>query len=524
MNVTKTVLKNVASSWVGLGSQILVTLLLTPFVIAKLGAEAYGIWLLMQGFVGYYGFVDMGLRAGLTQSITRRIAEDDVDGVRRHIAAASPILGGLALVIMSVALAVCFLLPHFVEMSEDLASQIWLVVLFQAFGAAVKMPIQPFGAVLVGIQRYDIANAIGVLTRVLFALLTWFALGAGAGLIGLSIVLMATNCIDSLIRMVAARRLLPGIRGAGFTLDRGELREIANVGVWNFLIGISKQFIYFSDAIVVGILFSAKAVTPYGIAASLVDYGNKVIVSGTKVLFPTIAHLLKNGSIEEQRSLYVTATRATLGISSAIVTIGIIWITPFLEVWLESSPDKDMILADAPYVFLVLGVAFAFVGFQRVGIQFLLAKQRLRLVATLMIVEALVNLVLSLVLGRTFGVIGVAYGTLIPALFLGLFAHLPILADMLELRLFRMLLVTLLKPAFFACSIAALLSLIAVLLPRPSSWVELVGAGGIGLFAVVLCSPILLSPDQLRAVSDRVRGAVARKYQPGRAKANEGKA
>ena len=77
MNVAKTVLRNVAANWVGFGSQVIVTLLLTPFVIKQIGTEAYGLWLLLQSAVGYYGMVDMGLRAGLTQTIARRIARQD---------------------------------------------------------------------------------------------------------------------------------------------------------------------------------------------------------------------------------------------------------------------------------------------------------------------------------------------------------------------------------------------------------------------------------------------------------------
>ncbi len=67
MGIAKTVLKNVAASWVGLATQILVTFLLTPFIIEELGTEAYGVWLLLQGLVGYYGLMDLGLQAGLTQ-------------------------------------------------------------------------------------------------------------------------------------------------------------------------------------------------------------------------------------------------------------------------------------------------------------------------------------------------------------------------------------------------------------------------------------------------------------------------
>ena len=501
MRVAKVVLKNVAASWVGLGSQVVVTFLLTPFVIRMLGTEAYGVWLLLQGFVGYYGLVDMGLRAGLTQSITRRIAANEIDSVRRHIASAMPLLGAFSALIIIVAVAISFLLPTFVEMSSETANVIWLVVLIQAIGTAVKMPITPYGAVLVGLQRYDVANAISIFTQIIFAITTWIVLSSGYGLVGLSVVMMLTNCLDSFMRMTVAKRMLPGICGAGITLDRSELKEITNVGIWNFLIGISRQFIYFSDALVVGVLFSAQAVAPYGIAASLVEFGNRLVVASTKVLFPTMTHLSKNGSLPAQRELYITATRMTLGVSFTILVLGVAWISPFLKLWLGDSPGNQIFHEQAPLIFTILGMAFAFVGFQRAGIQLLLANNRLRQLATLMLAEALLNLVTSLLLGWYLGPLGVAFGTLIPAAVLSIFVHVPIHAKSLGLTYTTLLGNVLLRPLLFFTLLAGGIATVKYFCPTPTNWNSLVLLGGLlSLLVVAFLSPILLSTRQLSLV------------------------
>ena len=500
MSVARTVLKNVASSWVGLASQIVVTLLLTPYIIRMLGTEAYGVWLLLQGVVGYYGLVDMGLRAGMMQSITRRIVADDIDGVRRHIATAIPVLGVLSILVMIVAAVLSWVLPHFVEMSRETAETLWLVVLIQAAGTAVKLPITPYGAILVGLQRYDIANSISVLTRIMFAVATWFVLRSGGGLVGLSLVLMATNLCDGVIRFAVARCMLPGIRGSRISFDSREFREISNVGIWNFLIGISRQFIYFSDALVIGLLFSARAVAPYGIAASIVDYGMRLVMSASKVLFPTMAHLSRDGDVRVQRELYITATRMIIGISSTILIVGIAWIGPFLKLWLGESTENQVFHDQAPGIFAVLGLGFAFVGFQRAGVQLLLAKNRLRVVAILMGVEALLNLILSLVLGWYLGPIGVAAGTLISAAILSVFFHVPIHARTLEVPSIRLFITVLSRPAIYAILLTACIGTAKYLYPLPTTWNSFVLIAGVVTLAIVgMVSPTLLSAQQ-RAV------------------------
>ena len=53
-----------------------ITLLLTPFVLRELGTGRYGIWILTSSIIGYYGFLDLGFRAGVTQYLTRYLAAD----------------------------------------------------------------------------------------------------------------------------------------------------------------------------------------------------------------------------------------------------------------------------------------------------------------------------------------------------------------------------------------------------------------------------------------------------------------
>ncbi|TWT81167.1 putative membrane protein EpsK [Planctomycetes bacterium CA13] len=505
MSVAKIVLRNVAASWVGLASQIIVTLLLTPFVIQRLGTEAYGLWLLLQSMVGYYGLVDMGLRAGLTQSITRRIAAEDIDSVRRHIAAAVPLLSALGAVILTGGTILAISLPHFVEMSDQLVDVIWTVVMVQAVGAAIKMPITPYGAVLVGLQRYDIANAISVVTRIIFALATWWALSIGGGLVAISVVLMLTNCLDSLIRVWSATKLLPGIRNCGLTLDRSELKEIGSVGIWNFLIGVSRQFIYFSDAITVAILFSAKAVAPYGIAASIVQYGTSLVVTSTKVLFPTMTRLSKQGDIGALTGLYITATRMVLGLSLSMLIVGSAWIRPFLSLWLGDSEQSIQLVADVPAIFVMLSLAFMCVGIQRAGTQLLLAENKLKLVACFLFAEALINLVGSVIAGKLLGPIGIAIGTLIAAFIMGIGFHLPAHARLLKQSVPKLLIEIVWRPIVFGILLSIVLFTLVGTLGQIASFAWLCTAGILSVSSIALFCPILLSTNQLSDVRQRLR-------------------
>lgn len=507
MSLATRVAKNVASSWVGFGVQVVVTLLLTPVVLSRLGIEAYGIWLLLQGFVGYYGFVDMGLRAGITQSITRRIATKDHPGLRQHIATARPVLLKLSLVVVSLSIVVSVALPHFVETSPELNRAFQLVVVIQGIGVALRLPLMPYGAVIVGCQRYDLANTIAVLTKVAYAIAAYIILTAGGRLVALSITLVLANLLDSTLRVFLAHKLVPELSGGDEKFARADIRELMQFGVWNFMLQIGHRIVYYSDTLVVGVLFSAAAIAPYGLAGALVDYCSSLIKISTRVLYPTMSELHHNGRQDQQRSLYYFSTRISLIVSSSFLIIGYMHLQPFLRLWLARSPDADSIVSQAPSLFLTLGIAYAFVSMRRAGTQLLLAAEKQKQLAIVQFSEAILNLTLSIALGLWIGIPGVAWGTLIPAAILGLCWHLKEHANILGVSRYRILNNTITGTFLYSALLTGACHVLYRCLGDINNWGELLFSCGLSVAFAGALFPLALSQEERSGLKRLVRQA-----------------
>ena len=83
---------------------------------------------------------------------------------------------------------------------------IWLQV---GIGAALQFPFFVFSAVFPATQRYDLANAVGVVTRLVQASGIVIALNLGFGLIGISVAVLGSNLLDYLIKWRVSYRLIP---------------------------------------------------------------------------------------------------------------------------------------------------------------------------------------------------------------------------------------------------------------------------------------------------------------------------
>src|SRR6266571_1571423 len=68
---------NVLWGWLGVGVNIFVGLVLSRYIVRKLGAERYGIWVLVFSILEYFWFFDLGLNTAVTNFCARYLATNE---------------------------------------------------------------------------------------------------------------------------------------------------------------------------------------------------------------------------------------------------------------------------------------------------------------------------------------------------------------------------------------------------------------------------------------------------------------
>ena len=62
--------KNLATSYIIILLGIMIPIIMTPFLLDKLGAELYGLWILMATMVSYFYLSNLGLNTAFTKEIS----------------------------------------------------------------------------------------------------------------------------------------------------------------------------------------------------------------------------------------------------------------------------------------------------------------------------------------------------------------------------------------------------------------------------------------------------------------------
>src|SRR5262245_11668197 len=98
MSAFRTILRHVGSNSIGYVVNVIVGLLLGPFIRDSLGNSVYGAWNLIVSFVGYYGLLDIGIRSAVGHYVATYHAQRDPAAVNRTLSTAMVLLLAVALV------------------------------------------------------------------------------------------------------------------------------------------------------------------------------------------------------------------------------------------------------------------------------------------------------------------------------------------------------------------------------------------------------------------------------------------
>ena len=82
------ILRAVATSWIVVFANGAVGFCLTPFVLHRLGDEAFGLWVLVVTVAGYYGVFDFGICSAVLRYAALKRALGEKDGINEVVATA----------------------------------------------------------------------------------------------------------------------------------------------------------------------------------------------------------------------------------------------------------------------------------------------------------------------------------------------------------------------------------------------------------------------------------------------------
>lgn len=457
---------------------MIVVLVTTPLLVRGLGKTEYGIWVVVGSLMWWVPVLEFGFGGATVKYVAEHQSRDDRERLRQTVATSFWLLAVGALGACAVGIALALLFPVFFAIPADVERAAQLLVLVVALDAATSMPMDTFGNVLVALQRYDLLNATLIGVMVAQAVGWWIVLEAGGGLVALGVVTVALSLVGQVVRAFVARRLSSDVTISPRFFDRAAIRPLASLSFWLWLTTASKLVIRRLDTVVVGLVVGVPEAAVYAVAQKLAFLADQGISPIVRVFFPFSAAQAARRDLRELGATMIVGTRIVLFVAGPACLALALLAEPAIRAWVGAGFDDGALVV----VFLVATTAVK--ALTQIGLQVLPAAGKARAPALIVGGEAVLNLSLSVLLGTTIGLEGVALATLVAATATHLGVLLPYMVDQFGLAVGTFLLGVVRAHAFPVA--AAGLVGIAVRRAELDAIAEVVGAGAAIAGAYVL--------------------------------------
>lgn len=404
--------KNIISSFLIRGSNILLGLLTVPLTLHYLGDVKYGLWLTIGSFIEYMSFFNLGLDHGFRNRFAEALATDQHNKAKIYV---STVYASLA--VISILLVILFFIINpflnwasILNSSQEMAEELSMLVTFVFVGFSIQFILQLIKTILIADQRPAFGHLFNLIAKIISLgfILVLIKTTEGSLLFlgtGLSLSPILVLFISSFFFFNSRyKKYKPSIKHIRFNY----LKSLMNLGIKFFVIQIAVIIIFSTDNLIITRLYGPADVTPYQIAFkyfSLITMAYTIIVSPLWSAF-TEAWVKKDiswikGIIRRIQKIWLFFLFITL---LMVVSANFIY-----KFWVGDEVKIPFILT------LIMGLYVIIRAYGEVYVNFVNGTGKVKLQFYTAIFSAIANIPLSVFFakGLNLGIAGVILATLI---------------------------------------------------------------------------------------------------------------
>lgn len=391
------------SSYIQLFIGILIAILLTPYMISKLGEELYGYWILLNSILIYLNLSNLGFGTTLLKEASHI---NDISLLNKYISTMFFFFLVIVFCILLLSfyfidyLDTVFLIPSELLSMAKTTFIIFIMTFFISFMSSI------FKTILFAKGYFHIQAFIGTVQALFSAFFIAFILSINYSIVEISLVNLIITIFFSFIMYLTTKVYVPfHISFQYFDFDI--LKKMFSPSIHYFIVAATATIILYSDNIIISSFIGLSSVAIYAIGYKVVDLSQKILFKVVDVMIPDIAKLYAE---KEYHTIYRLHNKVLLySIVLGVLGYGFLFIfgIDIIELWVGKQYTLDSSIFN---VFVTFGLWHTWV---HVSAVFNVAIGNHKLPSYMGMANAILNIALSIILLKFYGLLGVALGTLI---------------------------------------------------------------------------------------------------------------
>jgi O-antigen/teichoic acid export membrane protein len=390
-------------SFFNIGLTNIIGLILTPFIVFKLGSSEYGLYSLIGSLIAYLNLMDFGLNNSVVRFVSKYQAEKKTLEEQKFLG--TTLFVYLLISVLLLVLGFCIYLNlKFIfknSLTSDQLNDARVMFLILMFNIAVTLPGGTFGAICTAYRSFVFPKALQIVKYILRSITVLCVLQIGGRAIALVVIDTIFNIIFifiSLYYCVNKLKIKFDFRGS----HKERVREIFSYSIWIFIIVIVQTFQWNAGQIIIGINNNTEMVAVFSIGIMLGSYlGAFAGVFNTLLLPKAATDVSANTSGFELTKSMIRIGRVNVFVSFVIITGFALLGKDFINLWLGVE------FIDAWRVALIIMLVTIIPLSQSFGLSILEVKNKIKYRSIAVFINMTSAIFFSYYFSQYYGIFGV---------------------------------------------------------------------------------------------------------------------
>ena len=414
MSIRDTIARNTGFNAAGRLWEALVALVLTRYIVDAVGVPAFGVWALVSVFTGYVALADFGVGSAYVKYVAEHAARRETSEISAVVTTGTAFYFVLGAVVVTVGWpcvnAIVALFEWFGMAGEQASADLRFLLRGGLLLFAATNLTAAFTAIQTGLQRMGVTTVISFASSIAKIAATIAFLEMGFGVRGLLYASAISLAVFALSSIVAAFRLVPGLRLGPTAFQTSTLRRLVHFGIRAQVAKLSNLVLFQTDLVVAGLVRGAFGYTGlYQLGVALANKMRQLPVILLSALVPAASDMDARDDHERLERLYLVASKyvAALAIPLALYTAGCAG--PLIRAWMGDRLGLEVSVG----VLRIIAVGYIANIIPGAGVSVALGKGLPGLQMRAGLIATVSNIVLTVGLVLTIGFWGIPLGTAI---------------------------------------------------------------------------------------------------------------
>ncbi len=421
-------------SYVIIVVNMLIGVLYTPILTAKLGQTEYGLYSLVTSIISYLTILDFGFGNAIIIYTTRYKNNNEKDKEQK--------LHGMFFIIYTIIGIITGIIGAILwfnvdnlfgnTMGQDELEKAKILMGILTFNLIVTFPLSIFSSIITSYEKFVFSKLLNLIRIILNPIVMLILLNFGFKSIALVILTTVLNIGTLILNFIYCKKKLD-IKLKFGKIDFKLLKEIMAYSVWIFLNSIMDKINWSVSQLILGVYSGSVAVAIYAIANKLNEMYMSFSTAISGVMLPKVTKMESdNASDKEFTDVFIKTGRVQYIVMALIISGFVLYGKEFITMmWVGQDYSESYIIA------CILMIPLTVPLIQNVGLNILQAKNKYKFRVMVLMFFAIVNVILSIILSKLYGGIGAVIATAISLIcgqiiFMNIFYHKKIGINIIE--------------------------------------------------------------------------------------------